>query len=102
MYPDKKLRLELEDGTMSVDTHTFDADALVIEDEQIRKVMLMTRDRKPWLSMSFEAPVLGLWPPPSKNAPFICIERQSRFSGELKDKDHICIPCTARDILFIY
>lgn len=46
------------------------------------------------VTMEFDAPLLGLWSPPHKNAPFVCMEPwygrcdSESFAGELKDRDY--------------
>ena len=71
LYP-----LELDErGMYPLASDTFDViDTLMLQDSQLRKVTLHRPDGTPWLSLAFEAPVVGLWSPPGKNAPFICIE----------------------------
>lgn len=66
--------LSLQDGLLPLDTHTFDKDALIFENSQLRKVSLLDIRRRPYLTLHFTAPVVGLWSPPAKNAPFVCIE----------------------------
>ena len=66
--------LPLVDGLMPIDTHTFDIDTYILENSQISRVSLLDKSRKPYLSVLFDAPVLGLWSPAGKNAPFVCIE----------------------------
>lgn len=91
--PSIEYSLELTDGLLPLDTHTFDKDALIIENEQIHKVTLYTKEKKAYLSLHFHAPVVGLWSPPAKNAPFVCIEPwygrcdRAHYTGEYKDKD---------------
>ena len=85
--------LELTDGLLPLDTHTFDKDALILENEQVRKVTLYNKEKLAYLSLHFNAPVVGLWSPPAKNAPFVCIEPwygrcdRAHYTGEYKDKD---------------
>lgn len=85
--------LKLAQGLLPLNTHTFDKDALIIENNQIHEVTLYNKDKKAYLSLHFNAPVVGLWSPPTKNAPFICIEPwygrcdQVHFKGEYKDRD---------------
>lgn len=87
--------LEMTDGLLPMDTSTFDGDALILEDSQVGEVTLYGNDRKAVLSLTFDAPVVGLWSPPGKNAPFVCIEPwygrcdRMNFDGEYKDKDWI-------------
>lgn len=91
---DKEYPLTLNsEGLLPLDTHTFDKDALVLEDSQIKRVDLLKQNGSPYLSVHFTAPVVGLWSPPSKNAPFVCIEPwygrcdRVNYAGEYKDKD---------------
>ncbi len=64
----------LEDGCLRVTEHLFDHDALVIEHGQVHKVALVKPDGTHYLTVSFDAPLLGVWSPPGKKAPFVCIE----------------------------
>ncbi len=89
-----KWPLELSDGVLKLEKDTFDAiDTIMLQDSQIRKVNMFREDGTPWLSLSFDAPVVGIWSPPGKTAPFICIEpwygRCDRmgYEGEYKNKD---------------
>jgi len=84
------------DGLLPVTRETFDAiDTIMLQDSQIGKVTFHRIDGLPWLSLSFDAPVVGIWSPPTKNAPFICIEPwygrcdRAGYEGEYKDKDWI-------------
>lgn len=85
--------LELTDGLLPLDIHSFDKDALILEGEQIHKVTLYNKEKRAYLSLHFDAPVVGLWSPPAKNAPFVCIEPwygrcdRAHYTGEYKDKD---------------
>lgn len=87
--------LELEDGRLPIDLHTFDKDALIFENSQLRKVTLCDLSGQPYLSLHFTAPVVGLWSPPAKNAPFVCIEPwygrcdPTEYAGSFEQKDWI-------------
>ena len=91
--PSTEYSLELTNGLLPLDTHTFDKDALILENEQVRKVTLYNKEKLAYLSLHFNAPVVGLWSPPAKNAPFVCIEPwygrcdRAHYTGEYKDKD---------------
>lgn len=91
--PDNSYPLQLTDGLLPLDTHTFDRDALILENSQVQKVTLYNKEKQPYLSLHFDAPVVGLWSPPAKNAPFVCIEPwygrcdRAHYTGEFKDKD---------------
>lgn len=83
-----------DDGLLPLTSDTFDAiDTLMLQDGQIRTVTLHRTDRSPWLTLRFDAPVVGIWSPPGKNAPFICLEPwygrcdRAGYEGEYEDKD---------------
>ena len=69
---------------------------MILENEQVRKVTLYNKEKQAYLSLHFNAPVVGLWSPPAKNAPFVCIEPwygrcdRAHYTGEYKDKDWMC------------
>lgn len=91
-----KWPLELQDGVLKLEKDTFDAiDTIMLQDSQVKRVNMFREDGTPWLSLSFEAPVVGIWSPPGKVAPFICIEpwygRCDRvgYEGDYRDKDWI-------------
>ena len=89
--------LSLDDEEMlPLDVHTFDRDALILEDSQVKEVTLHDVDRRPVLRLRFpSAPLVGLWSPPGKNAPFVCIEPwygrcdRAGFEGDFMEKDWI-------------
>lgn len=90
---ERKKTYELTDGILPVDEHLFDEDALIIEHDQAHRVSLMTKEKKPYLTVSFDAPLFGIWSPPHKNAPFICIEPwygrcdAENFHGTLEERE---------------
>ena len=81
----------LADGHLSLTSNLFDHDALVIEDHQTDTVALCRKDGTPYLTVKMEAPLFGIWSPPGKNAPFVCIEPwygrcgEAYFDGDLPE-----------------
>lgn len=79
-------------GYLPLDIHTFDNDALIIDDSRVTKVTLCRQDKSPYLSLEFSSPLIGLWSPPHKRAPFVCIEPwygrtdKAGYEGEYEDK----------------
>jgi galactose mutarotase-like enzyme len=65
----------------------------MLQDSQVHKTALLRADGTPWLSVTFDAPVIGIWSPPGKVAPFICLEPwygrcdSAGYEGEYKDKE---------------
>lgn len=87
--------VDTPDGMLPITSHLFDGDALVVEHEQLGTVELIKEgEDTPEVSVKFDAPLVGLWSPPKKNAPFICIEPwygrcdSENFTGELKDREY--------------
>ena len=82
------------DGLLPIASDTFDViDTLMVQDSQIDQVAMYRVDGSPWLKMTFDAPVVGIWSPPGKVAPFICLEPwygrcdRAGYEGEFKDRD---------------
>ena len=92
-----KYPLEIpQDGLLPLRKDTFDViDTIMLQDSQIGRVTLHRNDGKPWLSLKFTAPLVGLWSPPTKNAPFICIEPwygrcdRAGYTGDYRQKDWV-------------
>ena len=86
--------LPLINGTLQVTEHLFDEDALVIEGDQAHQVSLCTPEGNPYLTVTFDAPLFGVWSPAKKNAPFICIEPwygrcdSEQFTGTLEEREY--------------
>lgn len=70
----KTVTYNLQNGILPVTEHLFDGDALIIEHDQAHCVSLVTPDGRDYLTVEFDAPLFGIWSPPGKQAPFICIE----------------------------
>ena len=45
--PDKEYLLELTDGLLPLDIHSFDKDALILENSQVKEVTLYNKEKKP-------------------------------------------------------
>ena len=74
----------------------FENDALVLEEYQIDQVILYDKDCNPYIAVETQdAPVWGLWSPPAKNAPFVCIEPwmgrcdYQGYDGDISGRDYI-------------
>ncbi len=85
------------DGFLPIKNDLFDDDALIIEESGIGEVSLAGADKKPYLTVKFDAPLFGVWSPVKKDlppAPFVCIEPwygrcdSIGFDGELADREY--------------
>lgn len=89
-----KQEVAVNDGFLPLDTELFAHDALVLEDNQIQAITLCDSNKRPYLTVEWDAPLVGLWSPPGKNAPFVCIEPwygradRAHYSGDYEDKDY--------------
>ena len=89
----KQVVYDLQDGLLPVTEHLFDNDALVIEHDQSHKAALTAPDGRDYLTVEFDAPLFGIWSPPKKNAPFICIEPwygrcdRAGYDGDWKERE---------------
>lgn len=94
LLSDEKTVITLENGKVAVHEHLFDDDALVLEGNQTDEVALVTPDGKEYISVHFNCPVMGIWSPPGKTAPFVCIEPwygrcdSAAFEGQLEDREY--------------
>lgn len=85
--------VELKDGIIPITETLFDHDAKVIEKDQVQRVALLDGNGAEYLAVEFTAPLVGIWSPPKKHAPFVCIEPwygrcdSEIFDGELKDRE---------------
>lgn len=90
---DRNETIETEEGYLPITDTLFDNDAKVLENGQVQRVSLVDGEKKAYLTVEFDSPLVGIWSPPKKHAPFICIEPwygrcdSESFAGELKDRD---------------
>ncbi|MGL4520771.1 MAG: aldose 1-epimerase family protein [Phocaeicola sp.] len=68
--------LQLADGWMPITADTFACDTYVFDDNQLERISLYDKEKKPYLAVEFDAPLLGLWAPTNSrpDCPFVCIE----------------------------
>ena len=86
--------LPLENRAYRIDDHAFDHDALVIQNHQSHQVALADDQMRVYVKVTFDAPLYGVWAPPGKGVPFVCIEpwygRCDRidFSSTLEEREY--------------
>lgn len=74
LLTDQKAELELDNGRLRVDEHLFDGDALIMEHHQVQKIALVNPAGVEYVTVTYDAPLVGVWSSPGKQAPFVCIE----------------------------
>ncbi|MDD6216785.1 MAG: aldose 1-epimerase family protein [Roseburia sp.] len=91
---EKQKTYPLENGYLAITNDLFDEDALIVEHHQAQKVSLCDPSGKAYLTVSFTAPLFGIWSPAKKNAPFVCIEPwygrcdKEGFNGDLTQREY--------------
>lgn len=90
-----------KDGFLRITDDLFDKDAIIGENYQTNEILLTDSDKKPYLSVEFDAPLFGIWSPKDRVkpnntvAPFVCIEPwygrcdKIDFEGDLNDREWI-------------
>ncbi len=61
------------DGMLPIDATTFASDALIFADDQVHRVSILDKNKNPYMSLLFRAPLVGLWNP-AADCPFVCVE----------------------------
>ena len=93
--PEKRV-LELENGRCRMTEGFFDMGdrgTYIFEENQVKEVALVTPAGKPYITVSFDMPLVAVWSPEKKRAPFVCIEpwcgRCDRidFTGSLEERE---------------
>ena len=91
---DRTKTFQLDGGRLALSHELFDEDALIFEQQDIKKAVLLDEEQKAVLAMLFDAPLLGIWSPAGKKAPFVCIEPwygrtdRSGFDGDLTEREY--------------
>ncbi len=90
---DETYILKLTDKKAIITAGFFDRDALIFEHTDCKKVSLEENGER-IVTVTFDAPLFGIWCSSKKNNPFVCIEPwygradRANFSGELKDREY--------------
>lgn len=83
--------MALEDECVSITPDFYDWPTYIIEG-QTKRISLETPDGRPFVAVSYDAPLAGIWSPPQVHAPFVCIEPWygradgESFEGELCER----------------
>lgn len=86
--------LKTDDKCVAVTEEMFDNDAIIFENQDIHSVALCDSKKIPFVTVAFDAPLVGIWSPAKKNAPFICIEPwygradAADFHGDIAEREY--------------
>ena len=93
-FDEKEIAVD-SDSMIALGRDTFADDAIILADGQVGRVSMLDREKRPYLTLLFDSPVVGLWSPTSGNAPFVCIEpwwgRADRvgFDGDFSEREYV-------------
>lgn len=87
--------LTLKEGLMEIAPDTFSCDTYIFDNSQVNQLTLCDKEKKPYLSMQFNTPLVAIWSPSANHpdVPFICLEPwygrcdQVGYNGEFKDRE---------------
>ena len=71
---DQRYDLPMEDDFLPLTDECFKNDAIIIDRNQVKRITLYDVEKRPYVSMDFQSPVLLLWSPYGVKAPFVCLE----------------------------
>lgn len=82
-----------EDGLLPITADTFAIDTFMLEHGAVKSVMLLDKNKKPYLKVgSDQTEAYGLWAPHKPGCPFVCLEPWCGitdlvgFNGELSER----------------
>lgn len=87
----EKLHLDQDDLLPLIPTTFERLKTIILADSQVRRVSMLDAHKRPYVSVLFDAPVVGIWSP-SPDAPFVCIEPwwghpdHEGYKGEFVDR----------------
>ena len=85
--------IETDNGYLKIDKDLFQYDALILENNQVKEISLCMPDKKEYVTVKFDSPLVGIWSPYKENCPFVCIEPwygrcdSKDFEGELQNRE---------------
>ena len=84
--------VETDRHIWAFDEESFADDAVILDKSQVGMAVIVDKEGRPQIGLSFDCPCLGIWTPYGKHAPFLCIEPWygvhdwAGYEGEFKDK----------------
>ena len=84
--------LPLEDHRVTITPEFFDGSTYIIEGPQTQEIGVEDPNGERFITVGFDMPIVALWSPPGKNAPFLCIEPwfgrcdAADFEGTLEER----------------
>ncbi len=90
----RKETLPTDHGILHLSEEMFDDDALILEEKQTKAISILDENGSEQVQVTFDSPLVGIWSPAGKHAPFVCIEpwygRSDRdgFNKRLEEREY--------------
>lgn len=90
----ERYKLDLHNNLLAITDDCFKNDAIIIDKKQVNHISILDPDKKPYVSMDFNSPVLLLWSPYNVKAPFVCLEPwyglcdAEDYNGEFRNRPY--------------
>ena len=87
----------LENNTIEITKNLLDGDTFILENNQVNSISLLSPEKKPYVKVDFNAPVVGIWSKQDANNIFVCIEPwygrcdSETADSEIENKDWVNI-----------
>ncbi len=84
---------EMPEHTLQLKKGTFDVDTYIFENKQMQEMTLLTPEGRPYITVSFDTPLVALWSPNKEGSPFVCIEPwygrcdMEDYAGSLEERE---------------
>lgn len=94
LITDELLTLDIKEGLIGIEEHTFDRDALVFDGEGVTAVGLCDANGREYVRVECDAPVWGVWSMPDTGASYICLEPwyglcdYEGFEGDISERPY--------------
>lgn len=89
----KEYTMKLENSCCRLEKGFFDVDTYIFENRQLQEMSLLTPDGRPYITVSFDTPLVALWSPNKEGSPFVCIEPwygrcdMEGYAGSLEERE---------------
>lgn len=94
LITDELLTLDIKDGLIPIEEHTFDHDALVFDGEGVTAIGLCDENGSEYVRVECGAPVWGVWSMPDNGASYVCLEPwyglcdYEGFEGDISERPY--------------
>lgn len=93
--PERFAYPKTESGLVPICVSTFENEALIFDEYQVKAATLLTLDEKPLARVECSSPVFLFWQPQGIHSPFLCIEPwyglcdQQGFNGDIAERPYM-------------